>query len=118
MLAKLSIPQQFYNWVANQPPEQRYDYPEMTKCACGRFIQESMGIPAYAPGNPAVRIEFLETYGKHFWHGPDARSYEPIFEKPSLNWIAAAFFEPERKKSWTFGQLRERLEKYLPECVV
>lgn len=108
MLAKTPIDQMFYQWVCSKAPNAKYDYASCIDCACGQFAQEVLGL------QPATR-KFEHAWDKHFWKRRD----EGEDEIPSLNHIARGDMRGGCLKSseWTYGKLRERLERLLPECV-
>ena len=106
MLAKTPINQQFYNWVCSKDPNETYNYQSCSECACGRFATEALGIV------PDTK-EFKEVWDTHFWG-----KFDRDTSVPSLNFIARGTNGPVMySKNWTFGNLRARLEKMLPECV-
>jgi len=115
MLAKLPIEQQFYNWVASKDPNETYDYTSTIECACGRFAIEALGMQPYTREYMEMWDIFYFGDGPNFWL--DARSSElfvPI-SPTALNSIARGLGAcPEQ---WTYGKLRARLERTLPECV-
>jgi hypothetical protein len=106
MLAKTPLVNQFYNFVASKDPDQEYDYYSSSNCACGQFISEVMG------------VEPSESTGTEWMLAWD-QMYKPVGKDDEgplgLNTIARGGC-PDRK-TWTFGALRKRLEKYAPECV-
>jgi hypothetical protein len=110
MLAKLSVPQQFYNWVCSKDPNEKYDYYSCTECACGQFAQEYLGLKAGTK-------EFGDAWDDHFWFSLGGGT--------SLNTIAAgggggflnSFYRHHFPANWTYGKLRERLEERFPEYV-
>ena len=103
MLAKTPISQQFYNWVSMQDPNETYDYSSCVECACGRFAREALGIKAGTHEFTMIWVQQFYTHG-------------PLTD--SLNTIARGAMKTQLcSELWTYGQLRERLEAQLPECV-
>lgn len=105
MLARLTIPQQFYNWVCSKDPDATYNYTNCIECACGQFAIEALGLTENTP-------EFKAAWDNHFWGN------RLMITQTSLNWIARGGCSGTGiSHEWTYGRLRKRLEKMLPECV-
>lgn len=108
MLAKLSIQQQFYNWVCSKDPDEFYYYANCKTCACGLFAQEALGLTAGTP-------EFEQAWDDHFWSNIQPWQHPAHLSLDNIAQGNRSYndFGADR----TFGKLRERLEQQLPECV-
>ena len=94
MLAKTPIEQRFINWVAEQPPERRYQWHNHSKCACGLFLREEMGLTVNEVTRGYVAVVAGTSYD------PDVFTVWETF-----NSLAQC-----DSKDSTFGSLRKRLE--------
>jgi hypothetical protein len=101
MLARLSVGQQFYNWVNAQPPEQSYYWRNRAECACGRFLQEAKG---YTVQDIKPEVHF------GWYSHPDIQQIWCKFNR-----IAQG--DDNNPLDWTFGQLAQRIREKMPECV-
>lgn len=102
MLAKTPIDQRFYNWVARQDPNARYDWFACVDCACGLFLQEELG-----SSKEEVREECRALA---FGENPDPTHAKVWMKFNSIAGEGGA-------ATHTFGELRKRLAKQMPECV-
>jgi len=107
MLARTPIGNRFYNWVAEQDPEGKYNWSDNGNCACGRFMQDELGL-----SQEEARCSYHATMFPILHDRSVSPDAETVWRE--FNTIA----QGADYQDWTFGKLRERIAERKPECVL